>query len=151
MIRRLIPALDERTKTGKFNGELNFVRKDGIIFPGEISTTIFKDSEGKQKACMLIEDITERKRSEETLRQSEMTVRNKLKTIVEPEGDIGALALSDIIDIEVLRHMMEHFYKLTGMLGAVLDVSGKVLVAVGWQDICTKFHRCHPDSSQKLH
>jgi len=39
--------------------------------------------------------------------------------------------------------MLEDFYRMTGMLGAVLDLSGKVLVAVGWQDICTQFHRCH--------
>jgi len=75
-----------------------------------------------------------------------MNTTHKLKAIVDPEGDIGALTLSDIIDVETLRSMMEDFYQLTGMLGAVLDISGKVLVAVGWQDICTKFHRFHPDT-----
>ncbi|MFT3916341.1 MAG: PocR ligand-binding domain-containing protein [Anaeromyxobacteraceae bacterium] len=60
------------------------------------------------------------------------------------EGDIGELALEEIIDAPLLRSMLDDFYRLTGMLGAVLDVSGKVLVAVGWQDICTRFHRCHP-------
>jgi PAS domain S-box-containing protein len=93
-----------------------------------------------------IEDITLRKQAEEKLQQSEATIRNKLKAILEPEGDIGTLELSDIIDTEELKSMMEDFYQLTGMLGAVLDLSGKVLVAVGWQDICTKFHRCHPDT-----
>jgi polar amino acid transport system substrate-binding protein len=34
----------------------------------------------------------------------------------------------------------------SGMLEAILDVSGKILVAIGWQDICTKFHRYHPDT-----
>ncbi|NVN91312.1 MAG: PocR ligand-binding domain-containing protein [Desulfuromonadales bacterium] len=73
-------------------------------------------------------------------------VQNKLRAILEPDGDIGELELSDIIDCEMLQSMLEDFYRITGMLGAVLDISGKVLVAVGWQDICTKFHRCHPDT-----
>ncbi len=88
---------------------------------------------------------------EEELRVSKTVVRDKLKTITEPEGDIGKLELSDIIDTTVLQSMMENFYKLTGMLGAILDISGKVLVAVGWQDICTKFHRCNPDTLKKCH
>ena len=70
----------------------------------------------------------------------------KCKTIIEPEDDIGTLELSKIIDTKVLQPIMEDFCKITGMLGAVLDVSGKVLVEVGWQDICAKFHRCHPDT-----
>jgi polar amino acid transport system substrate-binding protein len=37
------------------------------------------------------------------------------------------------------------------MLGAVLDISGKVLVAVGWQDICTKFHRCNLETLKNCH
>jgi PAS domain S-box-containing protein len=98
----------------------------------------------QEQAALLEEEIEERKRMEDALIRSEATVRSKLKTILEPEGDIGTLELSDIIDSEALQAMMDDFYKLTGMLGAVLDVSGKVLVAVGWQDICTKFHRCHP-------
>ncbi|MDA3924923.1 MAG: PocR ligand-binding domain-containing protein [Kiritimatiellae bacterium] len=91
-------------------------------------------------------DITERKQTEEALRQSETTIRNKLKAIIEPDGDIGTLELADIIDTNVLQSIMEEFYQMTGMLGAVLDLSGNILVAVGWQDICTKFHRAHPES-----
>jgi two-component system, cell cycle sensor histidine kinase and response regulator CckA len=100
----------------------------------------------QEQTTLLEEEIEERRRMEEALKQSEATVRNKLKAILEPEGDIGTLELSDIIDCEALQAMMEDFYRLTGMLGAVLDVSGKVLVAVGWKDICTKFHRCHPET-----
>ena len=91
-------------------------------------------------------ELAERKQAAEALHKSEATIRNKLKAIIEPEGDIGTLELVDIIDTNVLQSIMEEFYQLTGMLGAVLDISGKVLVAVGWQDICTKFHRAYPES-----
>ncbi|MFA4932276.1 MAG: PocR ligand-binding domain-containing protein [Caldisericia bacterium] len=86
------------------------------------------------------------KQADDVLRESEATVRKKLEAILEPEGDIGTLNLADIIDHEALQTMMEDFYRLTKIGIGVLDVSGKVLVAVGWQDLCTKFHRVHPDT-----
>jgi len=63
-------------------------------------------------------------------------------------GDIDSLELSDIIDIETLQSIMDDFYRLTGIAGAIGDISGNALVAVGWQDICTKFHRCHPETQK---
>lgn len=100
----------------------------------------------QDQTAILEEEIEERSRVEQALLESEATIKNKLKAILEPEGDIGTLELSDIIDCEILQSILEDFYKVTGILGAVLDLSGKVLVAVGWQDICTRFHRCHPET-----
>lgn len=86
--------------------------------------------------------------SEELLVKSEAAIRNKLSAILSPEGDIGALELADIIDAEAIQNLMEDFFALTGMLGAILDIKGNVLVAVGWQDICTKFHRRNPETAK---
>jgi PAS domain S-box-containing protein len=72
---RLSKAIDERTRTGRFSGELTFLRKDGTRFPGEISSVIFKDAKGKLKTSMIIRDITERKRAEDGLRASEKRLR----------------------------------------------------------------------------
>jgi PAS domain S-box-containing protein len=80
------------------------------------------------------------------LKKSEESARKKIQAILEPKGDLGSLSLGDFLDIGALRSMLEEFYKLTNILTAVLDLSGNVLVAVGWQDICTKFHRCHPET-----
>ncbi|HBD94160.1 MAG: hypothetical protein A2015_13980 [Spirochaetes bacterium GWF1_31_7] len=55
--------------------------------------------------------------------------------------DINSLELSDLIDCEEIQKMMDNFTALTGMVTAVLDVKGTVLVASGWLDICTQFHR----------
>ncbi|MFD1294004.1 PAS domain S-box protein [Lutibacter holmesii] len=68
------------------------------------------------------------------------------KTNVNLEVDIDSLELSEIIDIEVMQSIMSDFYDITGMVGAIVDVKGNILVSVGWQDICTKFHRCNPDT-----
>jgi PAS domain S-box-containing protein len=88
----------------------------------------------------------EAKRHEANLRTSEATVRRKLKAITEPDGDLSTLELADIIDVEALQSMMEDFYSISGIGGAVLDTSGRILVGVAWQEICSKFHRIHPDT-----
>lgn len=51
-----------------------------------------------------------------------------------------------IIDGSQIQSLMNDFYKLTNIGVAILDLKGKILVATGWQDICTKFHRVHPES-----
>jgi PAS domain S-box-containing protein len=65
----------EETRTGKFKGELNFRRKDGTIFPGELSTAFFSDQNGQVKTVMIIRDITERKLISEAMRKSEKRYR----------------------------------------------------------------------------
>ncbi|UMZ74670.1 PocR ligand-binding domain-containing protein [Natranaerofaba carboxydovora] len=56
------------------------------------------------------------------------------------------LQLEDIIDSKQLQSMMDDFYSFTGLPGSIIDMNGKVLVGVGWQEICTKFHRIHPET-----
>ncbi|MGC9358690.1 MAG: PocR ligand-binding domain-containing protein, partial [Anaerolineae bacterium] len=54
--------------------------------------------------------------------------------------------LSDIINAEAIQALMDDFYALTDIGIAIVDMEGGVLVATGWQDICTKFHRVHPET-----
>ena len=65
---RSITALEERRKTGSFKGELNFLHKDGTIFPIEMTCTIFKDSIGIERSSIIARDITKRKKAEESVR-----------------------------------------------------------------------------------
>ena len=67
---RLELALEERKKKGHFKGELNYLRKDGTSFPVDVTSTIFKDSNGIERSSIIARDITERKKAEELLRQS---------------------------------------------------------------------------------
>jgi PAS domain S-box-containing protein len=73
---RLAAALEERARTGRFRGQLTYVRKDGTLFPGEISTVMFRDRDGNSKTSMIIRDITDRKRAEDMLLESQEKYRN---------------------------------------------------------------------------
>jgi len=61
-------AIEERQTKGKAKAELTFIRKDGSNFEGEVSASIFTDADGSVKTSMIIRDMTERKKNEETSR-----------------------------------------------------------------------------------
>lgn len=96
----------------------------------------------------LVEAERERrsKQADRALRESEDRVRRKLKSILSPEGDLAELELIDLIDIPALQKLMDDFHAVTNLPIGVLDVKGNVLVSVGWQEICTHFHRAHKES-----
>ena len=68
---RLAIALEIRRRTGKFCGELTYLRKDGTKFFGETSSAVYTDLHGERRASNIIRDITKRKLAEEALRKSE--------------------------------------------------------------------------------
>ncbi len=115
-----------------------------------------KDSD-KTKVQLLAEieklkqKVTSLQKAKDKIAESESAIRRKQEEIMEPPGNLDSLSLSDIIDTEALQSMMDDFYKVTNIGSAILDASGKVLVAVGWQDICVKFHRINPKTLQNCH
>ncbi len=137
----------EITKQKRIRFEACHQRKDGSVFPVEVSLSAIELG-GKKRILALADDITERKQAEQALRESEKRVRAKLDAVLSPEGDFGNLELTDVIDIQAIQEIMDHFYNVTKIGVAVVDMKGDVLVATGWQDICTKFHRCHPETER---
>ena len=123
--------------------ETEIITKDGKIIPVEFNSS---KVEINKRQCILsmLHDISDRKAAEEALKQSEERVRLKLQSILSPEGSIANLELNDIIDVPSIQQLMDNFYQLVQIPMAIIDLQGKVLVGVGWQDICTKFHRVHP-------
>ena len=68
---RLSALLEERKHTGMCRGEITMKRGDGSHFPAEISTAMFTEGDGTQKTSMIIRDVSERKKLEEQIRQSQ--------------------------------------------------------------------------------
>ncbi len=54
---------------------------------------------------------------------------------------------SEIVDIPEIQGLMESLYKASGIPCGIIDIDGQILVATGWQDICTCFHRVHSDTA----
>ncbi|MGB9940762.1 PocR ligand-binding domain-containing protein [Methanosarcina sp.] len=78
-------------------------------------------------------DISDRKKPEGKLREIDTQ-------------ETASLELANIIDVKAVQSLMSDFYTLAHIPMALVDLKGNVLVAVGWQDICTRFHRIHPET-----
>jgi len=64
----------ERQHTGRgVNKEANFIRKDGTIFPAEVTSVTF--SSEPPRSFVILRDITERKRTEETLAEAQRKLK----------------------------------------------------------------------------
>lgn len=49
--------------------------------------------------------------------------------------------LEDLLDIPLLQNLQDKLNIIYSFPSAIIDNDGKILTAVAWQDICTKFHR----------
>ena len=119
-------------------GELRHLAVTWQVAPGYEETL--------SRCLVSTRDITERKETEQALQASELRARQKLVSVLSPDCDLSGLGLADIIDVESIQALMDDFYTLTDIGVAIVDLAGEVLIATGWQDICTKFHRTHPDT-----
>ena len=128
-------------QAGRWEGELRHAVKDGREVTVSARLQLLPGNDGIVRVLEINRDITDRRRSEAALAESEQRVRRKLENVLSPEGDVGDLELADLIDIPALQKMMEDFHAVAGITMAILDLEGRVLVGVGWQDICTRFHR----------
>jgi PAS domain-containing protein len=78
-------------------------------------------------------DISDQKEFEEKVQESES----------QKTAHVG---LAEIVDIQAVQSLMTDFSKLTNIPVGINDLKGNVLAGAGWQEICTKFHRIHPEA-----
>jgi len=62
---------------------------------------------------------------------------------------MNTMKFKDLVDIGELQALCESFTALTGAVTAILDLEGNILVAKGWQRICTQFHRVNPQTESR--
>lgn len=57
--------------------------------------------------------------------------------------------ISELIDLAALQGLMESLHRATGINHALIDNESVVLTAVGWEPVCTDFHRVNPATCQR--
>jgi PAS domain S-box-containing protein len=62
---------------------------------------------------------------------------------------IRNIFLKDLLDTPAFQNLCDSFTKLTGIPTAILNLEGEVLIASGWQKICTDFHRKNPIAASR--
>jgi two-component system cell cycle sensor histidine kinase/response regulator CckA len=98
----------------------------------------------------LIEDEVERRVA---AKLAETAIQDVAGGMHLPAGDIPSIEgvtenpkLADIIDAPAIQSLMEDFYTLARIPVSIIDLKGNVLVGVGWQEICVKYHRAQPEA-----
>lgn len=57
--------------------------------------------------------------------------------------------VAELIDLPQLQCLMETLYRATGINHALIDNDSVIHTAVGWQEICTHYHRVHPRTCER--
>ncbi len=93
-------------------------------------------------------DVTDRVNAEQSIKDREEKLRLKLDSVLSPDVELSKDDFANIINSDSVQSLMDDFYQLTNIGVAVVDMNGNILVATGWQDVCTKFHRVHPETKK---
>ena len=62
------------------------------------------------------------------------------------ERDMDEYIFHRLVDLAQVRQLLESHHNLSGLTYSLSDAEGNNLIAVGWQDICVRFHRNNPVS-----
>jgi len=125
---RLKPALKERLAKGKIRTELNFRKKDGSIFPGDCTSSLFKDEQGRIWTVIIVRDISLFKQAEDVLRKA----REEAMYFASYDGLTGTYnrrAFMDRLQEELSRSERENTY--LGLILLDIDYFKKINDAMG--------------------
>jgi PAS domain S-box-containing protein len=122
---QLNEAVRKRNESGNFFGKLTFIKKDGTLLPGEVSSFVFTNSDGREFTTLIIRDITERKKSEREL----FEFGERYRLLMETSGlGIGYYGLDGKI-------LMFNHQAIINLGGKVEDYIGKNLTEVFGKEV----------------
>ena len=91
-------------------------------------------------------DVHTQKMTEQALRDSHRNIRIELEGGRFRQEGLEELDLAQFIDVAPLQSFLADLYELTHIPVTFVDLDGTILVGVGWQDICAKYHHAYPAS-----
>ncbi|RFA36875.1 hypothetical protein CAL65_10190 [Alkalilimnicola ehrlichii] len=115
--RRFHKVLSEFRRTGLYQGDLVYWRKDGVKLPVEVAASIFNGADGRRVCSVNFRDITERQRVQRELRQSREQIRtmwSMLHSVREEEqkhlarelhDELGQLITAIRLEIGMLKRL----------------------------------------------
>jgi PAS domain S-box-containing protein len=122
--------------------ETRLLRKDGRIAFVRMSLRTL-EIDGISCHLATIHDVS---RSRKVEKEGHDAPGSGMERLLLPDADIDREEVERLIDFQALQDLMNSFYTITRIPMAITDVMGNVQVATGWQDICTQFHRIHPET-----
>lgn len=69
----------------------------------------------------------------------------------EAPKELSDFSFSDLVDCKQLQEIIDLFFSLTNLGAAIVDNNNHLLVSAGWQNICSQFHRVHPETCKNCH
>jgi PAS domain S-box-containing protein/putative nucleotidyltransferase with HDIG domain len=81
-----------------------------------------------------------------SLRKNSLGVRRAARHRRTPPAIQPGYRLQDLIDIAQFQALQDRLNEIYSFPSAIIDREGNILTATAWQDVCTKFHRVHPNS-----
>jgi len=66
-----------------------------------------------------------------------------------PPQPVRASDLSELIDLDVMKQLLENLRKTVGVEAAIIGIDGKILTGTGGRRICTDFHRVNKGTLQR--
>lgn len=118
----------------------------GMKMEGDLEGQVIDPSSGKIACIFHIRPATYIGNPVDALNGELPTEKENWKDL--SELDLKDMELSHILDRPALQSLMEKFSATTNMVTAIVDLKGNVLVSTGWQDICVRFHRVHPETAR---
>ena len=109
-------AFETIIRYGFVNFEIDFIRKNGEVFPAEVSSSLFKIG-GKQVIQGIVRDVTDRKKIMETLRESEEKFRSifhaETDAIMVFDAETFRFLEANDATLDLYGYTQEEFLKLT--------------------------------------
>jgi PAS domain S-box-containing protein len=79
-----IESLKHRKANGTITGTLKFIKKDGSTFSGQLYSAIYRDKNGREKTSIIIQDVSDKLKTEKLLKDSEELYRTLVENM--PDG-----------------------------------------------------------------